>query len=59
MNSPVSTPHPALPTAAATAPRFVRSLKIHQPVVASNRDFVRAWAARRAKLAAAPARPPR
>ena len=35
-----------------SAPRFVCGVKIHQPVVASNGTFIRAWAARRAKLAA-------
>jgi len=40
------------------APRFVRGVKIHQPIVASNGAFIRAWAARRATLAAtAPHRP--
>lgn len=38
------------------APRFVCGLKIHQPIVASNGAFIRAWAARRAKLAAAKTR---
>ncbi len=50
--------HAQLEIAAPGAPRLVRGVKIHQPVVASNRDFIRAWAARRAKLARA-ARAPR
>jgi hypothetical protein len=37
----------------SSAPRFVCGVKIHQPVVASNGAFIRAWAARRAKLAMA------
>lgn len=35
------------------APRFVCGVKIHQPVVASNGAFIRAWAAHQAKQAKA------
>ena len=51
--APVALASPDAVSAAPGAPRFVRGVKIHQPVVASNRDFIRAWAARRAKLARA------
>ena len=34
------------------APRFVSGIKIVPAVVTSNRAFIRAWVARRAKLAA-------
>lgn len=40
------------------APRFVCGVKIHQPVVTSNGAFIRAWAARQAKLAKTPKQRP-
>ncbi|MCX6954976.1 MAG: hypothetical protein NTV51_22700 [Verrucomicrobia bacterium] len=58
MKTVPSVPLPSVSPAPAGAARFVSSVKVHQPVVASNRDFVRAWAARRAKLAAAAGRRP-
>ena len=37
----------------SAAPRTLRVAKSFPPVVASNRAYIRAWAARRAKLVAA------
>jgi len=39
------------------APRSVSSVKPAQSVVTSNRAFIRAWVARRAKLAVGKPRP--